>query len=109
MPAQLSFGLCRLLSLIYRNSQLQLMEDGLTVFKGADIAEDLPKNVAGFKAVLSHPVRAVGIGSDGDDLTAQLLKPPEVVRCGQESAAAVLAAGVQFQTLSLPGKGAVQI
>ena len=78
------------------------MENGDPVFKCADIAEDVLQNLTDFKGILSHPVCCMSIGSDGDDLSAQFLEPPEVIRGGQKTAAAVHAAGVQLHALAAP-------
>ena len=85
---------------------LQLVKNRLSSFKGADVSENLLQYLAGIFAVLSHPVTAVGIRTDGNNLASQLLEPPEIIRGGKEAAAPVQAAGVQFQALSLGGQNA---
>ena len=77
------------------------MEDGLPIFEGTHMAENILQNLAGFKGILAHPVGLVGIGADSDDLAAQFFKTPENIRRGQIAAAAVYAAGVHFHALSL--------
>ena len=79
------------------------MEDGLPGFKGADIAEDISQNLAGFEAVLSHTVAAMGVRSDCDDLATQFLEAAEDIGSGKITAAAVHAAGVHFQSLAFFG------
>ena len=48
----------------------------------------------------------MGVGADGYDFAAQLPESAEIIRRGQEAAAAVHAAGVQLQPLPLGGKDA---
>ena len=55
------------------------MEYGFPILKGTDIAEDVLQDLTGPVCMLAHPVGGVGIGTDGDDLAAQLLKSPEIV------------------------------
>ena len=77
------------------------MKNRLSFRKGADITKNILQNRTGVKGILPHTVGPVSIGADGDDLTAQFLEPPEIIRGGQEAAAAVHAAGVHLQALSL--------
>lgn len=53
---------------------LQLMENGLAVLEGTDMAKDLTGHGAGIESILTDPIRPVGIGTDGDDLSPQLLE-----------------------------------
>lgn len=59
------------------------MEDGLPVFEGADIAENVGQHPGGGPAILAHPVAPVGIGAYGDDLAPQLLESLEEVHRGK--------------------------
>lgn len=56
------------------NHFLQFMEYGLSVFKGADMAEDILYDPAGLKAILTHAIVGVGIGTHGDDVAAQVFE-----------------------------------
>ena len=78
-----------------------LMKNWLTVFKSTNISKNVLQNLAGLPGILTDPVTAVGIGANGDDFAAQLPETAEVIRSGQETSAAVNAAGVHFQPFSL--------
>ena len=82
------------------------MENRLPVLKGTHIPKNIFQNFAGHIGILPHPVAAVGVGADGDDLAAQFLKPAEVILRRQETAAAIHAASVQLQALALVRQGA---
>ena len=83
---------------------LQLMKNRLPVFEGTDVPQNVFQNVTGAEGVLPHPVAAVGVGANGDDLAPQLPEAPENVGGGKKIAAAVNAAGVHFQPLALCGQ-----
>ena len=68
---------------VFCTIESELVEDGLPVFKGADITEDFSQHSAGFEGILADPLAVVGIGTHGDDFTAQFLEPAENVRSGQ--------------------------
>jgi hypothetical protein len=53
------------------------MENGLPVFEGTDIAEDLLQLFCHLPGVLAHPARVMGIGAHGHDPAAQLVEPAE--------------------------------
>ena len=72
----------------------KLMENGLAVFKGADITKGILQNLAGFKGILAYPVCGVGIGTHGNDLPAKFLESSEIVSRGQKIAAAIHATGI---------------
>ena len=76
------------------------MKNCVSVLKCADIAENFPQNLAGFPGILPHADGPVGIGTHGDDLTAQFPETAENIPVRQVCAAAVHAAGIQFQTLA---------
>ena len=82
----------------------QFMKNRLPVFEGTDVPENVFQNVTGAERILPHPVAAVGVGADGDDLAAQLPEAPENVGGGKKIAAAVNAAGIHFQPLALFGQ-----
>ena len=79
------------------------MEDGLAVLEGTYIAKDFRQHLGRLAAVLAYSVRAVGIGTHGDDLAAELVKAMEDIDGGQEPYTAVYAAGIHFQTLPFLG------
>ena len=83
---------------------LQLMKHRLPVFEGTDVPKNVFQNVTGAERILPHPVAAVGVGADGDDLAPQLPEAPENVGGRKKIAAAVNAAGVHFQPLTLCGQ-----
>lgn len=76
------------------------MENGLAVLKGADMAEDVFQHVADMESILPHTVSPVGIGAYGDDLASQFPKSQNHVPGGKKFAAAIHAAGVDFQALA---------
>ena len=77
------------------------MENGFSALKGTDIAKDVLHHLAGPVRILAYPLGIVGIGADGHDLAAQLLKPAEELLSGEKITAPVHAAGVDFHALSL--------
>ena len=54
---------------------LQPMEHRLPIPEGANMAENILQHPANFKRILSHPVTAMGIRANRNDLATQLLKP----------------------------------
>ena len=55
------------------------MENRLTIFESADVAEDVSENVAGIISILADAMALLGIGTDGDDFASQLLNPLKVL------------------------------
>lgn len=82
----------------------QFMKNRPPVFEGTDVPENVFQNLTGAERILPHPVAAVGVGADGDDLAPQLPEAPENVGGGKKIAAAVNAAGIHFQPLALFGQ-----
>ena len=54
----------------------QFMKNRLPVFEGTDVPKNVFQNVTGAEGVLPHPVAAVGVGANGDDLAPQLPEAP---------------------------------
>ena len=81
------------------------MEDRLPVFKGADNPKNILQDFAGLEGILPHPADGMRVGANGDNLAAQFFEPTENICRGQETAAAVYAAGVYLQAFSLGSQG----
>ena len=58
------------------------MEHGLSVFKGANVSEDILKQSYNVTAILSNSYVVMGVRADGDYLSAQLLKAANEVNGG---------------------------
>ena len=68
------------------------------VCKGADMAEDILHDFCRLTAVLPYPIAVVGIGTNGDDLTAQFLKSAQVFHTRKIVPAGIHAAGIELHT-----------
>ena len=73
------------------------MKNRLPILKCTHMAKNILQDFTCPVCVLPHPVGGVGIGSHRDDLAAQFLKAAEEILCGQKTAAAVHAAGIELQ------------
>ena len=77
------------------------MKLGLSIRKGADIAEDVLHDPGRFPAVLTDTIGMVSIGAHSDDLTAQFFEAAQVLRTRQVLTAAVQAAGIELHADAL--------
>ena len=80
---------------------LYFVENRFSAFKSADVSKDISQQFTAIGGILPHPAAGVGIGANGDDLTAQFLKPTEKAKGGQVITAAIHTAGIQLQSLAL--------
>ena len=77
------------------------MKLGLSIYKGADITEDILHDSGRFPAVLTDTVTMMGIGAHSNNLSAQFFEAAQVFRPRQILAASVQTAGIELHTNTL--------
>ena len=77
------------------------MKLGLSIYKGADITENILHDPGRFPAVLTDTAAMMGIGAHSDNLSAQFFETAQIFRPRQVLSAAVQAAGIEFHANAL--------
>ena len=93
-------GCCFFLEGDLNIKKLKLMKDGFTLFKGADIAINVFQLGRHLVAVLTYPVSGMGIGTDGNDLSAQLFVQSHIVHTRQVITAAIPSTGIDLNAFA---------